>query len=102
MTLRFSSLTLVGAAMSALTMVTACSRSSEPAPPAAAPAQTLSQTLTQTVSPTVAPTLSPTGAPDVPQVSGVAWTTGDVDAAFAAAKAEHNPVFLYWGAVWCP
>ena len=34
--------------------------------------------------------------------AGVAWLKGDVDAAFAAAKAAGKPVFLYWGAVWCP
>jgi thiol-disulfide isomerase/thioredoxin len=33
---------------------------------------------------------------------GIAWKKGDVDAAFAAAKAANKPVFLYWGAVWCP
>ena len=33
---------------------------------------------------------------------GVAWLKGDVDAAFAKAKAENKPLFLYWGAVWCP
>ncbi|HET7096921.1 MAG TPA: thioredoxin family protein [Casimicrobiaceae bacterium] len=33
---------------------------------------------------------------------GVAWRKGDVDEAFAAAKAEGKPLFLYWGAVWCP
>ena len=34
--------------------------------------------------------------------AGVSWYKGDVDAAFAAAKKENKPVFLYWGAVWCP
>ena len=34
--------------------------------------------------------------------TGVAWRNGDVDEAFAAAKAEGKPLFLYWGAVWCP
>ena len=34
--------------------------------------------------------------------AGIAWRNGDVDAAFAAAKAENKPVFLYWGAIWCP
>jgi thioredoxin-related protein len=33
---------------------------------------------------------------------GIAWRTGDVDAVFASAKVEHKPVFLYWGAKWCP
>src|SRR5215471_2522377 len=34
--------------------------------------------------------------------TGVAWRKGDVDEAFAAAKADGKPLFLYWGAVWCP
>src|SRR2546428_5613170 len=33
---------------------------------------------------------------------GIAWRKGDVDAAFVAARAAHKPLFLYWGAVWCP
>lgn len=32
----------------------------------------------------------------------VAWFDGDVQTAFDTAKAENKPVFLYWGAVWCP
>src|SRR6478752_4744670 len=36
----------------------------------------------------------------------VAWlpasTDAEVDRAFATAKAEGKPVFLYWGAIWCP
>ena len=39
---------------------------------------------------------SPTGD------AGIAWFKGDVNAAFVAAKADNRPVFLYWGAVWCP
>jgi thiol-disulfide isomerase/thioredoxin len=34
--------------------------------------------------------------------AGIEWFGGDVDAAFAAAKAADKPVFLYWGAEWCP
>ena len=30
------------------------------------------------------------------------WFDGGVDAALAAAKRDHKPVLLYWGAVWCP
>ena len=33
---------------------------------------------------------------------GVAWFKGDVDAAFAEASRVNKPVFLYWGASWCP
>jgi thioredoxin-related protein len=33
---------------------------------------------------------------------GIQWYQGSVDAAFAQAKTENKPVFLYWGAVWCP
>jgi thioredoxin-related protein len=37
---------------------------------------------------------------------GIAWkhaaNDADVDAAFALAKAETKPVFVYWGAKWCP
>jgi thioredoxin-like negative regulator of GroEL len=36
----------------------------------------------------------------------VAWlpaaSDADVDRAFATARAQGKPVFLYWGAVWCP
>lgn len=32
----------------------------------------------------------------------IAWRRGDVDAAFAEARAARKPVFLYWGAGWCP
>ena len=32
----------------------------------------------------------------------IEWFGGSVDEAFALAKAENKPVFLYWGAVWCP
>ncbi len=35
-------------------------------------------------------------------VDGIAWHQGDVEAAFAKAKASNKPLFLYWGATWCP
>jgi thioredoxin-related protein len=37
-----------------------------------------------------------------PKADAIAWFEGDVDAAFAQAKRERKPLFLYWGAVWCP
>lgn len=42
---------------------------------------------------------APTKHADAP---GIAWFDGNVDAAFATAKAQSKPVLLYWGAVWCP
>ncbi|MBK6672618.1 MAG: thioredoxin family protein [Proteobacteria bacterium] len=32
----------------------------------------------------------------------IQWFKGDLNAAFAAAAAQNKPVFLYWGAEWCP
>ncbi len=32
----------------------------------------------------------------------IAWFEGSVDEAFAYAREENKPLFLYWGAVWCP
>jgi len=32
----------------------------------------------------------------------IAWYPGSMESAFAAAQAQGKPVFLYWGAVWCP
>ena len=69
--------------LSVLLLATACSKAPDPpAPPPKA------------------------AAPAVPVVAAapaeIAWEKGDVDAAFVKAKAENKPVFLYWGAVWCP
>lgn len=33
---------------------------------------------------------------------GIDWFAGEVRDAFAAAKREHKPILLYWGAAWCP
>jgi thiol-disulfide isomerase/thioredoxin len=33
---------------------------------------------------------------------GINWFDGDAAAAFRAAHATQRPVFLYWGAKWCP
>lgn len=33
---------------------------------------------------------------------GIAWHQGDVESAFATARATNKPLFLYWGATWCP
>ena len=32
----------------------------------------------------------------------IEWLNGGIDAAFAQAKAQQRPLFVYWGAAWCP
>ena len=69
-------------AASALLLM-ACSKPNEAAPPPAA-----------------------ASAPSAHAAEGIAWkqaaSDADVDAAFAVARAENKPVFVYWGAKWCP
>jgi len=36
------------------------------------------------------------------QADGIAWHEGDVQEAFDLAREQDKPLFLYWGAVWCP
>jgi thioredoxin-related protein len=67
--------------------VAACSRSPEPSRSAAVPAT---------------PSQSAKGAASPAHGDVIAWRKDDVDGAFALAKAERKPLFLYWGAVWCP
>ena len=77
--------TLICASLAALA---ACSK---PEPPAAGSA--------------AAKTTTPASATDVID-HGIAWkhaaSDADVEAAFAVARAERKPVFVYWGANWCP
>lgn len=41
-------------------------------------------------------------APVIAMDNGIHWYDGTVEEAFAAAQAENKPVYLYWGAEWCP
>src|SRR5687767_5520875 len=82
-----------------LAAAAACSRRDEPAPAATATASATAP----------APSLVPsaTSAPAKRAAAqGIAWknasSAAEVDAAFAQARAESKPVFLYWGAAWCP
>jgi thioredoxin-related protein len=67
----------------------ACSRSEAPATTAAPAAP--------------APAATPAAAD---HHEGIAWkqaaSDADVDAAFALARQQGKPVFVYWGAKWCP
>jgi thiol-disulfide isomerase/thioredoxin len=35
-------------------------------------------------------------------MAAIEWQHGGLDAIFALAREQQRPVFLYWGAVWCP
>jgi thioredoxin-related protein len=50
--------------------------------------------------PTTATTTS--AAAPAAHADAIAWYPGSVESAFADAKASGKPLFLYWGAVWCP
>lgn len=39
---------------------------------------------------------------DAHSVDSIQWFDGTVEEAFALAKAEDKPIYLYWGAEWCP
>lgn len=52
-------------------------------------------------------TVPPAPTPQAAQMSSasIAWVKPEgasLEAVFARAKVENKPVFLYWGAVWCP
>ena len=83
-------LTLATAALAAL--LAACSKTEPTAAAAPAPAPATA-------------VAAKAAAPDHAD-AGIAWrhvtNQADVDAAFALAKAETKPVFVYWGAKWCP
>ena len=56
--------------------------------------------------PAETPAAPPGVAAPKAQAEGVAWryasTDADVDAAFERARTDGKPVFVYWGAKWCP
>jgi len=62
----------------------------------------LASAATAAVAPSPVPGANDGASTSSPGENGIAWYKGDVDSAFAAAKAANRPVFLYWGAVWCP
>ena len=81
--------------IAAAALLAACSKSPESPAPA-------------TVTPTAAAPAADAGKAKTAahDEAGIAWKNAtndaEVDAAFALAKAESKPVFVYWGAKWCP
>jgi thiol:disulfide interchange protein len=41
-------------------------------------------------------------SPAAPAQAEIAWFAGSAQEAFVEAKATNRPVFLFWGAAWCP
>jgi thioredoxin-related protein len=52
--------------------------------------------------PSLALAFAGTEKPGTHAEAGIDWYKGDVDSAFSYAKKHNQPLFLYWGAVWCP
>lgn len=44
----------------------------------------------------------PPGVEAAAHADSIAWFEGEVEAAFESARTQQKPVFLYWGAEWCP
>ncbi len=69
--------------------------------PAATSMATASARTVIVAQPTTVPALPPEHAD-----AGIAWrqaaSDAEIDVAFAAARSENKPVFVYWGAKWCP
>jgi hypothetical protein len=83
--------------VTAAALIAGCSKPQDAPPPsAAAPAA---------ASPVGASAVA-SAAADAAPARGIAWqyatNDAEVDAAFARALAEAKPVFVYWGAKWCP
>ncbi len=98
-------------ALAAALALAACDKpplnAAAPAPTATAPAgpQAATPSASNADSTAAAPASSKAAAPEHVE-PGIAWrqaaNDGEVDAAFATARNENKPVFVYWGAKWCP
>jgi thiol-disulfide isomerase/thioredoxin len=80
-------LVVLGSALTAFMLAGCDRRKDEPPPPP---------------EPQAAGPVAIDGAADSHLPPGIEWFDGEVDAAFAAARSADKPVFLYWGAEWCP
>lgn len=48
------------------------------------------------------PGTAPEAVAETDSPAAIAWFPGTVDEAFAAAAESGKPIYLYWGAEWCP
>ncbi len=82
---------LLSCFVSCLGVLGACSKTADPAPEAdfAPQADAADGSVDDT-------------ATKLKPAEGIDWFEGSVAEAFAAAKTQGKPLYLYWGAVWCP
>jgi len=89
--------------LAALLALGACSKTAESDRPTTAPVVTTTAAAAPSTTPVITPASPASGDS---RVDGIAWrnaaTDAEVDGAFASARAENKPVFMYWGAKWCP
>ena len=97
----------LAAALAAAGLLAACDQAAAPAPssrPTTTPVATASTSGDK--APVAVQIASTAHAATAHAETGIAWreasSDAEVDAAFAAARSEHKPVFVYWGAKWCP
>ncbi|CAN5179089.1 thioredoxin family protein [soil metagenome] len=105
---------LAAIACAVAVVLAGCSRPADPALPAsaatasAAPEAVLAPSAASGVSVASVASAQPLPTRDHAEqdAHGIAWrqasSDADVDAAFAQARTEGKPLFLYWGAKWCP
>ncbi|MBX3620971.1 MAG: thioredoxin fold domain-containing protein [Rhizobacter sp.] len=89
-----------------LGLAAACSRPADPGPPAASSTSAASGAATGASAASTAALVLPPPLGAASAVHGIAWqhasSDAQVDDAFAQARRDNKPVFLYWGAAWCP
>lgn len=87
-----------------LSLLAGCSRSPETPPAATAAPATAEAAASAVLHAAITPAVA--AAVTAGAETGIAWRKphgeAEVEAAFAAARQAGQPVFVYWGAVWCP
>lgn len=85
----------LGALVATMALVPACKQDAPP--PSASPAAPANSAVAAPKA-----SASATAAEHAETHLGAPWFDGSIDAAFAQAKKDGTPIFLYWGAIWCP
>jgi thiol-disulfide isomerase/thioredoxin len=94
------------AAAAVVALLAACDKPAAPTASGASPAPAEKPTATTDATVAAAGPGAANGTAGAHADAGIAWheaaNDAEVDAAFATARSENKPVFVYWGAKWCP